>query len=179
MEKSTKILIAGMIAAILTVSISLFIGFKENSILSGSILSSHSTCRTSTATSSLSVIASSTAPEIVLSCDAYHLDTSIYEATPMESAVLAVQFTAASSTVSTLTATISYSNDGVDWYKNYLVGDAIATTTYTISNSATTVTNYLFNVLTPTRYIKVNFDNPTAATSSVWAEFIPKKEINK
>jgi len=142
-------------------------------------LSRHSTCKSATATSSVSTIASSTAPSVTLVCDAYNLDSSNYDATPMDSAVLAIQYSTASSTANNLTVAIAYSNDGVDWYTPVFDPDTIATTSLSITNSVTTVVKSLYDIVTPTRYVRATFSNTSATTSSVYAEFIPKKTINK
>jgi hypothetical protein len=179
MKESKKYLIGGIIATALIFA-SIFVGVQNNknqNTVGLAILSTHSACKTAPATSTLSVMAASTSANIVLTCDAYNMDNSNPNATPMDSSALAIQYTAASSTASQMTVVVNYSNDGIDWYKNYLEGDAIATTSVVLTNSSTSSTKYLYNVLTPTRYVRATFSNSASivATSSVWAEFIPKK----
>ena len=166
--------------AIFLIVTTLFVA--RDKVLGYQTLSRHSNCQTSNVgTSTLSVMVASTSANITLSCDSYNLDTYNYDATPVDSAVLAVQYTAASTTGSSMTATITYSNDGIDWYTLKPSVNSIATTSVTFSNTVTTVVKTLYDIETPTRYMKATFANTAThiATSSVWAEFVPKKSINR
>jgi hypothetical protein len=179
-----KIKTIAIIVGILLILGGVFSLNKTGGVLGMQILSRHSTCKTATATSTLIVIASTTYPAIAatLICDAYNLDSSNYDATPIDSAVLALQYTAASTTASNLTTTITYSNDGIDWYTPKLDEDSIATTSIVLTNTVTTVVKTLYDIATPSRYVKATFTTTYtggAGTSSVYAEFIPKKSVNK
>lgn len=167
----------GGIAVIFIIS-AILISSKNTAL--GSQFARHSNCQTSSATSTLSVIASTTYPAVPVSiiCDAYNTDTYVYDITPIDSAVLALQYTAASTTASNLVVTITYSNDGIDWYTPVFDPDVTATTSIALTNTVTTVVNRLFDVVTPSRYIKATFTTTYVggvATSSIWAEIVPKK----
>lgn len=97
-------------------------------------------------------------------------------------ATLLIQQTA-SSTGSILLTSIEYSQDGIDWY-----GDTLGLSTTTAATSITTNMSYVWNAAattrdgkaillkTPVRYVRANF-RQTAATSSIWAQFVPGREI--
>lgn len=114
-----------------------------------------------------------------------------------DKATLALQFTG-SSTLSTLNASIEYSNDGIDWYRNFVIDpNAMGTTTtpyslatpesinwkfasstvggvaLTASNGATS-TAYML-IPTPARYTRVVI-SLTGDRGSVWAQIVPIKE---
>jgi len=182
--KILKTLVTIVILAALAVIISNQFGIYDTLTVKGKLgsntLVNHSLCKTAAATSTLSTIANSSGAAIVLTCDAYHTDANIYEATPIDFATLAVQYTAASTTDSTLKIVLSYSQDGSDWYNDNLVSDeSMASTTILVNLNTSTTTKYLFDVETPVRYVRASFTNTLAATSSVWAEFIPQKQVNK
>lgn len=148
-------------------------------------LSLHPNCTTSIATSSMSVLATSSASQ-TLTCDAYNMFPAAGDPTGVLSAALAVQY-AASSTANALTIAMQYSNDGIDWYDNNL--GTVSTTSGPVT-VATPITmqwfpdfitgskKKIFSVQTPTRFFRAVFTNvPIAGTSTVYAEFLPKKEV--
>jgi hypothetical protein len=111
-------------------------------------------------------------------------------------ASLAIQFTA-SSTATVYSASIEYSNDGIDWYRNYVLdSNALGTTTtpynlvtpesisYKFASSTVgglaqpangnLSTAYLI-IPTLARYTRVVF-SVTGGNGAVWAQLVPIKE---
>lgn len=139
----------------------------------------HSNCSTASATTSTQLIATST-PTYTLTCDAYNLATGYSVGLSLNSASLAFQISATSSIIN---MNLQYSNDGIDWYDNEMVaqGTSIATTTITNPTGYTLTagtSKKIVRVDTPTRYVRAIFNGPAGqATTTIWAEFIPKQEI--
>lgn len=89
----------------------------------------------------------------------------------------------ASSTSSVFTVRIQYSQDGVDWYSDFI---NISTTTnptniateksYTFTAVSTATTSKAFKVETPTRYMRV-VNNVSGAAGGVWTQIIPTREV--
>jgi hypothetical protein len=187
--KSLKNKIAGILVAIAVV----FVGWATyitkdslNKLGNISILPVHSNCKTATATTSVNYISAGNATT-TLTCDAYNMDDKIAEYKAIDSATLAIQFIASTS-ASILNTSIEYSTDGIDWFENNL--SELSTTTYALSittpqtitlsgNTTSSTTRKIVSVETPTRYVRAVFTVPVgAASSSIWAEFIPKIEVN-
>lgn len=116
----------------------------------------------------------SSATPLSVTCDAYNPDASISYGKAFESAALAISLTVASTTDSDAVVTLTYSDDGTTWYANDLVSDEAMASTTTLTSATTTAVNHLYNVLTPTRYIKASFTTDNDSTSTVSAKFIPK-----
>lgn len=103
----------------------------------------------------------------------------------VDTAVLLIQSTA-SNTASVLDATIYFSVDGVDWFAESPSIDntnmfAHASTTaphrFTGNTTASTTRFTLEIDDVPTRYVKAVFSVPSgAASSSVWSEWVGKRE---
>lgn len=114
-----------------------------------------------------------------------------------DAAILAIQF-AGSSTATTLNINEEYSNDGIDWYKNYLVDPfnfSATTTLITIGSSNTlswkfassttggkALTNAnsatstgVFNLSTPMRFVRVIL-SMAGGGGAVWGQILPIKE---
>jgi hypothetical protein len=120
-----------------------------------------------------------------------------------DSASLLIQLTSTTSQP-TLNIDIQYSQDGVDWYADPLGMDfqAVATGTPVLGSiqtlqfifasstinraalfptgTATTSSNRIVNLKTPTRYIRaVNYVSPGANTAAaLWEEFVAKRQSN-
>lgn len=101
-----------------------------------------------------------------------------------DSATLATQITG-SSTLSVFRLELEYSQDGIDWYRNYLAsttnfasGNPILWTnaSTTINGVATLNAKQLITVPTPVRYVRV-VSSVTGANGTVWAQFIPIREL--
>lgn len=106
---------------------------------------------------------------------------------------LLTQFTA-SSTASTLNASVEYSQDGVDWYQdNYNASttgayaiQAANSYAWTFASSSTNGAPVLANnsrigkiirIYAPTRYVRVVYSLPVGSTpGAVWGEILPVKE---
>jgi hypothetical protein len=113
-----------------------------------------------------------------------------------DAAGLLIQFTA-SSTNSVLSAAVEYSQDGVDWYRNFVIDPTqIGTTTtpfsfntpfsvkWTFASSTVGGSGAIANnnrstaallIPTPFRYTRVVF-SLTGANGAVWAQLVPIKE---
>lgn len=127
--------------------------------------------------------------------DAYAQTTNGGLTAKADYAGLLVQFTA-SSTASKLTGNVEYSQDGIDWYRNYVFDPSQTSATSTANNinapfmiswqfasstvggAAQTNTNRSTAAMlipTPFRYTRVVF-SMTGANGAVWAELVPIKE---
>lgn len=168
-----------VLAIVALISVTVFSVARANP----TYLPPHSACSTSSATSSVSSISTSTAT-ITLTCDSYALATGLTDPTAMTSAVLAMQYRAPQATTA-LTVTLQYSEDNVDWYDDNL--GTVATTTgptniapaktYFWLVGTTSTSSKVVDVRTPTRYVRAQFTATAgAATSTIWATFIPRKE---
>jgi len=108
---------------------------------------------------------------------------------------LLVQFTA-SSTNSVLNISVEYSQDGVDYYRNFVVDPnqiGTSTTPFSLTTAFTTTWKYASSTVvggvgvigdrataaimipTPFRYTRVVF-SVTGANGAVWAQLVPVKE---
>lgn len=131
------------------------------------------------------------------------LDLGATGAQGSDSASLLVQFTSTSSQP-TLNIDIQYSQDNVDWYAANLGSDFQAYATNTpaigpvqtlqfayasstinraglaVAGTATSSSNRMINLKTPTRYIRaVNYVTPGASTAgALWEEFVAKRQSN-
>lgn len=142
----------------------------------------HSNCVTGTSTSSASQLATSST--VTLTCDSYALSTGLVDPTAIDTSILAVQFRAPQAT-NQLTIAMQYSIDGIDWYDDNL-GIVASTTgnividpkhTYTWIAGGTSTTSKVIEIKTPTRYMRAVFTAAANfATSTVYAEFAPKKQ---
>lgn len=106
------------------------------------------------------------------------------QARPSLGASLLLQETA-SSTSAVLAINFQYSEDGIDWYED-TYDLSVATTsvpvnikvnrTYVWTPGTTATSLRIIKINTPVRYTRVNFA-ATVATSSIWAHFVPFREI--
>jgi len=109
-------------------------------------------------------------------------NSGIYKTT--DSAVLLVQSTASTS-ASIQKLYFQYSQDGIDWFDDYVsTSTSSRTVTYnafspnaiTINGSAVaSTTRFALSVFTPTRYVKA-IVNATTASSSIWMQWVPRRE---
>lgn len=148
-----------------------------------------------TPTTSPTYITAGTATS-TLNCDAYTLASNNINPLAMDSAVLLMNFTG-SSTASIVNINFEYSNDNIDWYQDGFSASAttssvvsIGTTrslSWTFASSTAGLGNTLGNSTTtkavpvpvPTRYVRAIFTMPAgSAAGAVWAQIIPKKEVN-
>jgi hypothetical protein len=168
MKTIYKILIALVIATGVTIYLIDQLSTPEGRFLLSGKLPANSECV---------LVASelSTDTPLTVTCDAYHTDDAINDGTPMESAALAIKLTVASTTDSDADVNLSYSQNGTDWYEDRLVSEEAMASTTTLTSATTSEVGYIYNVLTPTRYIKATFSTDGEATSTVSAQFIPKK----
>lgn len=108
---------------------------------------------------------------------------------------LLVQFTG-SSTVSVLSLSVEYSQDGVDWYRNFVIdpnqtgtttasqaiGSPVTTTfkfaSSTVGGGATvgTISTAALLIPTPFRYTRV-VASITGANGAVWVQLVPIKQV--
>lgn len=152
--------------------------------------------RSATATSTVTVLTPTVGTSTVV-YDAYNINGTNQGTTGVttdtDSASLLVQFTA-SSTASKLKIAFEFSQDGVDWYADGLSVELASSTTGTIVDNspdfiswtfASTSLNAgpiggsyaseIFNVPTPTRYVR-SVITVSGANAMVWAQFVPKKQ---
>lgn len=117
--------------------------------------------------------------------------------TKADKATMAIQF-AASSTATTLNWSVEYSNDRIDWYRNFVLDTnqmGTTTTPFSFANAnsnswkfasstvgglattnANSATGTAFMIVpTPARYMRVVF-SMTGGNGAVWAEITPIKE---
>lgn len=101
-------------------------------------------------------------------------------------ASLLIQHTASTS-LSSVKITLQYSQDGVDWYGNNLaattspgsITDITTDNTYQLTgNTTSSSTNKIISVLTPTRFVRAVISS-AVATSSVWAQFVPIRQVTQ
>lgn len=129
--------------------------------------------------------AASTSPDYMLVTGAtLTLDAYTYQTGAINSATLLIQ-SVASTSAAVQTITISYSQDGIDWFQ-----DNLSTTTssavvslnntqnrYTITGNTTASTTRLaINVPTPTRFVRASVATSTAK-SSIWMQWVPVREM--
>ncbi len=129
--------------------------------------------------------------------DAYAATFSGGQVAKADYAGLLVQFTG-SSTATVLNATVEYSHDGIDWYRNFVIDpNQTGTTTApvfslanpfsfrwqfassTVGGAAQTATNRSTAALlipTPFRFTRVVF-SMIGGNGAVWAQLVPIKEI--
>lgn len=153
---------------------------------------------TAAATTTLKYMTPGTATTTTPVYDAYAQTTNGGFTTKADYAALLLQFTA-SSTNSTLNAAVEYSQDGIDWYRNFLIdpnqiGTTTVNATFALLNpfsfswkfaSSTTIKGVGYTnadqstaallIPTPLRYTRVVFAE-TGANGAVWASLIPIKE---
>lgn len=146
----------------------------------------HTACSANGSAATTSIFAlSTTTPTATSTCDFFNSITSLNVPTAADNATLAIQFRAPQSTT-VLTGALQYSDDNVDWYGDNLI--ALSTTTsnatldvartFTLTASGAATTSRAISIQTPTRYVRVVFSvTAGSATSSVWATFIPKKQV--
>lgn len=109
-------------------------------------------------------------------------------------AALLTQFTG-SSTSAILGISFEYSQDGIDWYKNYVIdpnGQSTTTPSITFgppssiswkyatvvigsSTVATATSTAVITVPTPTRFVRAVY-SMTGANGAIWDEWVPNKE---
>lgn len=132
----------------------------------------------STATSSPSTINPTASTTLVLDSYTYGSTFATNQVT------LLVQHTASTS-ASILGIAVQYSQDGIDWFDNNLtptstiptVQDITLAKTFSLSGNVTaSTTRKAITLGTPTRFIRAVFTS-IVATSTVWAEFVPMREI--
>lgn len=148
------------------------------SALTASANSSFVYTQTSTATATSSKITLNVGSTTSIVTDSYSAGVPRLNNT----AVVLLQFTASSS-ASVVNVSVSYSQDGVDYYQdnvNVSTTTAIRSLTtansYSLSGNATASTTLsAFQIALPTRYAKVTFTGATA-NSSIWATILPQRE---
>ncbi len=101
-----------------------------------------------------------------------------------EGAVVLVSDTSSSS-AAILNITLSYSQNGVDWYGDSINKAATSTIPFDLNNSlfyrmngnaTASTTNAAFQFQTPTRYTRIVFSD-TDATSTIFAQVTPKRQL--
>ncbi len=165
-----KFIIGLLIAGILFSGVVLSVKANPSSRAIGS--------QTSSATTTTTVIASSTTATL-FTYNAYANTSNI---TLPNKATLLLQVQAASTTGSFLTLEFLYSDDGIDFYKDFInvattsVGKNLSSSvnfTWLTGTTATQTRAIAFDI--PTQYVKV-VASTTLATTSVWAQLVPIKE---
>jgi hypothetical protein len=154
---------------------------------------------TSAATSTPSFMTPGTATTTTQVYDSYASTTRGGLTTKADSAFVTVIFTA-SSTATVLGWMVEYSQDNIDWYRNYVIDpNQMGTTTPAITIGATPVasswkfasssvggaavlgTNNVataaFLIPTPARYTRIVF-YLTGGNGAVWAQITPIKQLN-
>lgn len=153
------------------------------------------TAQTNTATTSPAYMTPGTATS-TLTYDSY----AVGQPKANDFATLLVQF-AGSSTAAVLGLNFEYSQDGIDWYKDNIVGEqgAVSTTSPTIIPSITNsiswtfasstpggvaVTNAnsatstkAFKIPVPVRFVRV-IHSITGANGAVWSQIVPARQSN-
>lgn len=142
------------------------------------------TVQTATATTSPAYMTPGTATS-TLTFDAYANTGYGGLNTIADKAALLMQFTG-SSTSAVLGIKYEYSQDGIDWYTNFMLGPAGLSTTTAVTNLATPTSitwtysaatpKAIITVPTPTRYVRAVF-SITGANGSIWAQVAPVKEL--
>ena len=166
-----KILIVSLIA--------LFIGLTAQ-IASANPLEFVPTVQTSSVGTSTTALVSPAATS-TLTFDTY----SAGRPKPSEGATLLLQSTA-SSTSSVLNIAFEYSQDGIDWYQDNLINTFSTSSVISISQinsyswvAATTArTSKAISLRTPTRFVRAVIGG-SGATSSVWAQIVPVRQISE
>jgi len=175
-----KKLFIGLIILIAVIIAGVF--FSKTTYGNQSYVPAYSNCQLAPATTTTTTLNPN--GSTTLTCDAYNMDTNNPQGTIIDSAVLAIQLTS-STTNTVLTANLTYSQDGVDWYENNLVASStepdarnITTAQSIILNGNTTAstTRKAISIQTPMRYVRATFTG-TVATSTIWAAVIPQKEV--
>ncbi len=138
------------------------------------------TVQTATATSTVATVAPSTAATTLI-LDSYTYGT----VAATDKATLLIQNTASTSS-SQIKITLTYSQDGVDYFNNNLVATTTAgvyvsnletPNSYSLlGNTTSSTTRVAISVPTPTRFVKATFTS-LVATSTVWAQFVPQRQI--
>lgn len=137
--------------------------------------------RTAAATSTLSVVGPGNGTT-TLTYDSLALGSTY----ATDRASLLIQATASSSS-SLLGIAVQYSQDGVDWYDNDLaattspgsVTNISSANSYQLSGNSTASTSLkAISVPTPTRFVRAVFTS-TVATSSIWAQFVPIRQVTQ
>lgn len=188
MNKLTKIALA--IVAIAGLSIGT-IAYANPSAFGGKVRTGN------TASSTPAFVVAGVSTSTTPTYNAYSQTVSGGKTTKADRATLAVQF-AASSTATTLNLAIEYSNDGIDWYRNFVLDTNQMGTTTTpfnllTSNSITwkfasstvggaaltnansaTGTAYMI-IPTPAQYTRV-VGSMTGGNGALWMEITPIKE---
>lgn len=173
------------IAAVLTVVAVAFL-FKDEKALANPVqVISNNNCRTAVATTTYTpMLITAFSNTKTLTCSAYNPDTAMYQGDLMKQAVLSIQMTASSS-ASTLGFTVQYSKDGIDWFNEDAtlnnssivnVEHASTTITHRWTPGDTNTNRKAFVLSTPLPYVRVAFTG-TTATSTMWAEITPIKEL--
>jgi hypothetical protein len=152
---------------------------------------------TSAATSSPAYMTPGTGTSTTPVFDAYAQTTNGGLTSKADYAGLLLQFSA-SSTASKLTGNVEYSQDGIDWYRNYLTDPIqVGTTTWPTFNVGTPFSlswqfassttgggavasnsnrsTAAMQIPTPFRYTRIVF-SMTGGNGAVWAQLVPIKE---
>lgn len=140
------------------------------------------TAQTAAATSTLAYMTPGTATTTLV-YDAYASSTASGGlALKADNVALGIQFTASSSS-SVLATAIEYSEDGIDWYRDFVFGTVGTATTSTVvaltspvSLTMSGTSKSLVLIPTPTRYTRFTF-SLTGANGGVWAQAIPTKQL--
>lgn len=174
-----------------------FISAIVLTILAGTVALVHAqpseflpTISTATATSTIVYFtpggASSGTTSATLVYDAYSTNQPL----KADQASLLVQENA-SSTASKFNINLQYSQDGIDWYGDFISPDLtlaatssigltaniynVASTTYQFISAQTGVQNFIIPIKTPLRYVRAVFTE-IAATSSLWVSIVPFRQ---
>lgn len=145
------------------------------------------TVQTNAATSSPQLLIVGTAGTSTLQYDSYTplSTTANYIASKV---ALALQLQG-SSTATVFTLNTEYSNDGIDWYRNFVTGSTTSfasANSITWTNASTTLggltqpflNKQMLLLTAPTRFVR-EVVSVTGANGSVWMQMIPVKETNK
>lgn len=172
-----KAVIAAAIVAIIALVTGAAVAFANPSYIAAG-------AQTSTATTSPAYLIPGVASSTI-TYDSYAQPAAGGNAFVANGAVLAMQ-QIGSSTSAVLGIKFEFSNDGIDWYSNFLVGPAGLSTTTSVyalgvPNSLTwtysaAVNKALISVPTPTRYVRAVL-TVSGANASVWAQIVPTKEL--
>lgn len=176
MNKFTKYLIAIVVIALVALTA---IQVKANRSYFPKLVTLNGATSTSTL---MTVVPATVAASSTFQLDAYEGGTTF----AFDSATMLVR-QLASSSASVTTITIQYSQDGIDWFQNNLAPTSTENTpnsltfpqTYTITGASTAASTTLvaLGVKTPTRYVRAFFTSGVG-TSSIWAQWVPKREIS-
>jgi hypothetical protein len=195
------ILSAGILSLVLTFSVS-FTKANPSFFLRGRSAALTTTLNYMTPGAATSTIGSLASDGTVLG----YLDLGQGGAQGADSAVLALQFTGSTTpsnaavATTTFSVAIEYSQDNVDWYSDSYSGFGTTTVAQNFTTQHTqtvtlgtqllngvlvassTATKILFNVPTPTKYVRAIVSIPTNVTNNlngaVWGSFVAKRQAN-